>query len=173
MSVSDVPALPAILPASAEIPASAETPASAERSASADRPASAETPASAEIPRTMAPPTQYVQTGEKPPKLSAVPSRQEVGRVIEVLLSNGTPFRPVDVVHHSNYQSFATLLKLRFATDPDRRDACNSWRNWTNQYFCRELNLAIPTTAVNRTDKLGFIESITQVQIQFDLKNKS
>ena len=57
------------------------------------QPASAATPASAEIPipRTMAPPQQYVQTGERAPKLSAVPSRQQVLRVMEVLLSNGTP----------------------------------------------------------------------------------
>ena len=148
MSV-DVPAvLPDVSPATAEIPVSTETP------------AYAETPASAENPRTMAPSTQYVQTGEKPPKLSAVPSRQEVMRVTEVLLSHGTPFRPIDVVHSSNYQSFTTLLKRRFATDPDRRDACNRWKIWTNQYFCRELNHSIPTTAVNRTDTLGFIETV-------------
>ena len=96
MSVSDVPAvLPDVSPATAEIPVSTETP------------AYAETPASA-----MAPSTQYVQTGEKPPKLSAVPSRQEVARVTEVLLSNGTPFCPIDVVHSSNYQSFTTQAMI-------------------------------------------------------------
>ena len=79
------------------------------------QPASAATPASAEIPipRTMAPPQQYVQTGERAPKLSAVPSRQEVLLVMEVLLSNGTPFKPIDVVHVSNHQSFTTLLKRK------------------------------------------------------------
>ena len=170
VSVVDAPVITAlsaltISPASAAIPASAATPASAEiTSASVDRSANQ---------RALAPPTQYVQVGEKAPKLSAKPSWQEVQRVSEVLLSNGTPFRPVDVVHHSNFQSFKTLLQLRFATDPDRRDSCNNWRNWTNQNFCRELNLAIPATATSRTDKLGFIESITQVQIQFDLKNPS
>ena len=91
-------------------------------------PASAAIPASAEITSTsvdssanqcaLAPPTQYVQVGEKAPKLSAKPSWQ---RLSEVLLSNETPFRPVDVVHHSNFQPFKTLLQLRFATDPDRR----------------------------------------------------
>ena len=73
-----------------------------------------------------APPQQYVETGERAPKLSAVPSRQEVLRVMEVLLSNGTPFQPIDVVHASNDQSFTTLLKRKFATDPDRRDSCNN-----------------------------------------------
>ena len=73
-----------------------------------------------------APPQQYVETGERAPKLSAVPSRQEVLRVMEVLLSNGTPFQPIDVVHASNDQSFTTLLKRKFVTDPDRRDSCNN-----------------------------------------------
>ena len=105
------------------------------------------TPALAEIPipRTMAPYQQYVQTFERAPKLSAVPSRQEVLRVMEVLLSNGTPFKPIDVVHVSNHQSFTTLLKRKFATDPDRRD----WKHWSNQLFCRELNITVPTSAVN------------------------
>ena len=115
----------------------------------------------------MAPPQQYVQTGERAPKLSAMPSRQEVVRVMEVLLSNGTPFKPVDVDHASNHQSFTTLLKRKFATDPDRRDACNNWKHWTNQYFCRELNITVPTSAVNRTDKLSLIETISQVALQF------
>ena len=70
-SVVDVPVISA-LSALSLLPAPAETP------ASAATPASAEPPASAEIPALRAPPQQYVQTGEKAPKLSAVPSRQEV-----------------------------------------------------------------------------------------------
>ena len=66
-----------------------------------------------------------------------------------------------------------TLLKSKFATDPDRRDSCNNWKHWSNQLFCRELNLTVPTSAVNRTDKLSFIETVSQVALQFDLKNKS
>ena len=157
------------------LPAPAVTPASAEIPAAAAIPDSSETPASAENPilRTMAPPQQYVQTGERAPKLSAVPSRQEVVRVMEVLLSNGTPFTPTDVVHASNKQSFTTLFKRKFATDPDRRDACKNWQHWTNQYFCRELNITVPTSAVNHTNKLSFIGTISQVALQFDLKNKS
>ena len=136
MSAIDVPVISALSPLSLS-PASAAIP------ASAATPASAAIPASAEITstsvdrsanqRALVPPTPYVQVGEKAPKLSAKPSWQGVQRVSEVLLSNGTPFRPVDVVHHSNFQSFKTLLQLRFATDPDRRDSCNNWRNWTNQ----------------------------------------
>ena len=152
MSAIDVPVISALSALSLQ-PAKAVTP------------ASAATPAPAEIPRTMAPPKQYVQTGERAPKLSAVPSRQEVVRVMEVLLSNGTPFRPIDVVHASNHQSFTTPLKRKFATDPDRRDSCNNWQHWSNQYFCRELNTTVPISAVNRTDKLGFIETISQVAI--------
>ena len=162
VSAIDVPVISALSALSIS-PASAATPASAEiTSTSVNRSANQ---------RALAPPIQYVQVGEKAPKLSAKPSWQEVQRVSEVLLWNGTPFRPVDVVHHSNFQSFKILLQLRFATDPDRRDSCNNWRNWTNQNFCRELNLAIPVTATSRTDKLGFIETITQIQIQFDLNN--
>ena len=118
----------------------------------------------------MAPPQQYVQTGERAPKLSAVPYRLEVLRVMEVLLSNGTPFKPIDVVHASNHQSFTTLLKRKFATDPDRRNSCNNWKHWSNQLFCRELNITVPTSAVNRTDKLSFIETVSQVALQFDLR---
>ena len=150
--------------------ASAISRAPAATTTSAANPASAETTStsvvqstSVEIPRALAPPTHYVQAGEKAPKLSAKPSWQEVQRVKEVLLSDGTPFRPVDVVHHCNFQSMETLLKLRFATDPDRRDSCKKWRSWDNQRFCRELSTAIPITATSRTDKLGFIESITQI----------
>ena len=143
MSAVDVPVISALSlqPASAAIPASAEIP----------------------IPRTMAPSQQYMQMGERATKLSAVPSRHEVLRVMEVLLSNGTPFKPIDVVHVSNHQSFTTLLKRRFATDPDRRDFCNDRKYWSNQLFCRELNLTVSTSAVNRTDKLSFIETVSQV----------
>ena len=160
MSVVDTPVISALSALSLQ-PAPAATPASAAIPASAVIPDSTATPAIAEnpIPRTMAPPQQYVQTGERAPKLSAVPSRQEVLRVMEVLLSNGTPFKPVDVVHVSNHQSFTTLLKRKFATDPDRRDSCNNWKHWSNQLFCRELNLTVPTSAVSRTDKLSFIET--------------
>ena len=97
------------------------------------------------------------------PKLSAVPSRHEVLRVMEVLLSNGTPFKPIDVVHVSNHQSFTTLFKRKFATDPDRRDSCNGRKYWSNQLFCRELNITVSTSAVNRIDKLSFIETGSQV----------
>ena len=101
MSAIDVPVISAL----SALPAPAVTSASAEIPAPATIPDSSATPASAEnpIPRTMAPPQQYVQTGERAPKLSAVPSRQEVVRVMEVLLSNGTPFKPIDVVHTSNH----------------------------------------------------------------------
>ena len=105
--------------------------------------------------------------------MSAVPSRQEVLRVMGVLFSNGTPFKPIDVVHASNHQSFTTLLKRKFATDPDRRNSCNNWKHWSNQLFCKELNAAVPTSTVNRTDKLSFIEPVSHVALQFDLKNKS
>ena len=67
MSAIDVPVISALNALSLQ-PASAATPASAANPASAENP----------IPRTMAPPQQYVQTGERAPKLSAVPSRQEV-----------------------------------------------------------------------------------------------
>jgi hypothetical protein len=82
-------------------------------------PASAETPASAEIPasaesnitsRILAPPTQYVQTGERAPKLSAKPSRQEIQRVTEILLSNGTPFRPVMLLSWQKGQDTSELV---------------------------------------------------------------
>ena len=115
MSAIDVPVISALSALSLQ-PAKAVTPASAATLA----------PAEILIPRTMAPPQSYVQTGERAPKLSAVPSRQEVLRVMEVLLSNRTPFKPIDVVHASNHQSFTTLLKRKFATDPDRSDSCNN-----------------------------------------------
>ena len=75
MSAIDVPVISAlsalsISPASAETPASAALPASAETlSTSVD--------SSAHL-HPLAPPTQYVQVGEKAPKLSAKPSWQEV-----------------------------------------------------------------------------------------------
>ena len=89
MSAIDVPVISALNALSLQPPPAA-TPASAAIPASAATPDSTVTPASAEnpTPRTMAPPQQYVQTGERAPKLSAVPSRQEVVRVMEVLLSN-------------------------------------------------------------------------------------
>ena len=49
----------------------------------------------------------------------------------------------------------------------------SNWKHWSNQLFCRELNLTVPTSAFNRTDKLSFIETVSQVALQFDLKNKS
>ena len=60
MSAIDVPVISALsaLPASAVIPASAAIPDSSATPASAENP----------IPRSMAPPQQYVQTGERAPK---------------------------------------------------------------------------------------------------------
>ena len=107
----------------------------------ADTPVSTELPASAAIPRTIAPSTQYVRVGEKAPKLSAVPSRQQVHEITQLLLSNDSPFTPVDVVHHNNYEAMETLLMKKFATDPPRREECANWMNWSNQRFCRELNI--------------------------------
>jgi hypothetical protein len=117
------PAPSPVLPASAEIPASAELP------------VSTEIPASAAIPRTIAPSTQYVRVGEKAPKLSAVPTRQQVHEITQLLLSTDSPFSPVDVVHHNNYELMETLLMKKFATDPPRREECKNWMSWTNQRF--------------------------------------
>jgi hypothetical protein len=134
-----------VLPASAEIPASAAIPASAEI------PVSTERPASAAIPQAIAPPTQYVRVGEKAPKLSAIPSRQQAVEITQLLLSKDTPFTPVDVVHQSNYLAMETLLMKKFATDPPRRDECAFWKTWSNQRFCRELLIAVPDNAMSST----------------------
>ena len=159
-------------PASAEKPpASAEKPPAS--AASNSSLVSTNEPASAEAPRILAPPTHYIQTGEKAPRLSSKPSRAEVQRICDVLMANGTPFRPVDVVARENDLSFTTLLKMKFATDPPRRDECNEWKTWSNQRFCRELKTSVPDNAISRNDKLGFVESISQVQISFDLKDPS
>jgi uridine phosphorylase len=132
------PAPSPVLPASAEIPASAELPVSTEI------PVSTAIPASAANPRTTAPSTQYVRVGEKAPKLSAVPTRQQVNEITQLLLSTGCPFHPSDVVHQNNFYLMETLLMKTFATDPPRREECREWRSWTNQRFCRELNIAVP-----------------------------
>jgi hypothetical protein len=44
---------------------------------------------------------------------------------------------------------------------------------WSNQRFCRELNIAVPDNAVSASDKLGFVDSIFQVALQFDLNDPS
>jgi hypothetical protein len=54
--------------------------------ASAEIPASAEKLVSAAIPGTIAPPIRYVRVGEKAPKLSAIPSRQQVQEITQLLL---------------------------------------------------------------------------------------
>jgi hypothetical protein len=144
------PAPSPVLPASAEIPASAELPVSTEI------PVSTELPASAAIPRTIAPSTQYVRVSERAPKLSAVPTRQQVHEVTQLLLSKDSPFSAVDVVHHNNYESMETLLMKKFATDPPRREECKNWMSWSDQKFCRELNISVPDNAVSKSDKIGF-----------------
>jgi hypothetical protein len=153
------PAPSPVLPASAEIPASAELP------------VSTEIPASAAIPRTIAPSTQYVRVDEKAPKLSAVPTRQQVHEITQLLLSTDCPFSPADVVHHNNYELMETLLMKRFATDPLRREECKNWMSWTNQRFCRELNIAVPDNAASKSNILGFVDSICQVALEFDIKD--
>jgi hypothetical protein len=95
--------------------------------ASAEIPASAELPALAAIPRTIAPSTQFVRVGEKAPKLSAVPTRQQVHEITQLLLSRDSPFSPIDVVHHNNYELMETLLMKKFATDPPRREEFINW----------------------------------------------
>jgi hypothetical protein len=156
-----------VLPASAEIPASTEIPVSAEI------PVSTEIPASAAIPRTIAPLTQYVRVGEKAPKLSAIPSRQQAVEITQLLLSKDIPFTPVDVVHQSNYLAMETSLMKKFATDPPRRDDCAFWTTRSNQRFCRELLISVPDNAVSKSDKLGFVDSIFQVALESDLKDPS
>jgi hypothetical protein len=143
--------------------------------APAETPASAETPVSTEIPASavIAPPTQYVRIGEKAPKLSAIPSRQQVHEITQLLLSKDTPFMPVDVVHHNNNLAMETLLKKKSATDSTRRDECDNWMKWSNQRFFRELNMSVPDNAGSKSDKLGYIDSIFQVALQFDLKDPS
>jgi hypothetical protein len=91
------------------IPASAET-ASAE-TATAETPVSTQIPAMAATSQKLAPPTQYVRVGEKAPELSAIPSRQQVHEIIQLLLSKDCPFSPIDVVHHSNHSATERLLK--------------------------------------------------------------
>jgi hypothetical protein len=153
------PAPSPVLPASAEIPASAELP------------VSTELPASAAIPRTIAPSTQYVRVGEKAPKLSTVPTRQQVHEITQLLLSRDSPFSPIDVVHHNNYELMETLLMKKFATDPPRREEFINWMSWTNQRFCRELNISVPDNAVSKSDKLGFVDLNCQVALEFDIKD--
>jgi hypothetical protein len=137
--MSSHPASAPVIPAPAETPASAETP------------VSTEIPASAAIPQNLARPTQYVRVGEKAPKLSAISSRQQVQEITQLLLSKDCPFSPVDEVHHDNYLAMDTLLKKKFATDYSRRDECKEWK-WSNQRFCRELNISVPDNAVSASD---------------------
>jgi hypothetical protein len=161
-------------PASAPvIPAPAETPASVEIPASAETPVSTVIPAMAATSQKLAPPTQYVRVGEKAPKLSAIPSRQQVHEITQLLLSKDCPFTPIDVVHHINHLAIERLLKKKFATDFSCRNECALWMEWSNQRFCRVLNITVPDNAVSASDKLGFVDSIFQVVLQFDLKDPS
>jgi hypothetical protein len=134
------------------IPAAAVTPALAEIPASAETPVSTEIPASAATSQKLAPSTQYVRIGEKAPKLSAIPSRQQVHEITQLLLSKDCPFSPIDVVHHSNHFAMERLLKKKFVTDYTRRNECELWMEWSNQRFCRELNIAVPDNAVSASD---------------------
>jgi hypothetical protein len=114
-----------------------------------------------------------VRVGEKAPELSAIPSRQQVHETTQLLLSKDCPFTPIDVVHHSNHLAMERLLKKKFATDITRRNECALWMELSNQRFCRELNIAVPDNALSASDKLGFVDSIFQVALQFDLKDPS
>jgi hypothetical protein len=168
------PAPSPVLPAFAEIPASAELPVSTEIPASAELPVSTEIPVSTELPASAAiSSTQYVRVGEKAPKLSAVPTRQQVHEITQLLLSTDSPFSPVDVVHHNNYELMETLLMKKFATDPPRREECKNWMSWSNQRFCRELNISVPDNAVSKSDKLGFDDSIFQVALDSSLTSRT
>jgi hypothetical protein len=41
----------------------------------------------------------------------------------------------------------------------------------SNQRFCREINISVPDNAVSKSDKLGFVDSIFLVVLEFDLKD--
>jgi hypothetical protein len=103
--------------------------------------------------------------------LSAIPSRQQVHEITQLLLSKDSPFTAVDVVHHNNYEAMETLHMKKFATDPPRCEECANWMSWSNQRFCRELNISVPDNAVSKSYKLGFIDSICQVALEFDIKD--
>jgi hypothetical protein len=94
-----------------------------------------------------------------------------VHEVTQLLLSKDSPFSAVDLVPHNNYELMETQLMKKFATDPPRREECANWMSWSNQRFCRELNISVPDNAVSKSEKLGFVDSICQVALEFDIKD--
>jgi hypothetical protein len=129
----------------------------------------ANSPASTEIPVTRAPMT-YMSVGERAPQLE--PSRAQAQKVTAVLLSVGSPFKPIDVVKVENRNESTYFLQRKFYTDPERREQC-TWHNWPTRRFCTELLQAIPEISTTSPCARGFLETMHQVKVGFDIEFKN
>jgi Reverse transcriptase (RNA-dependent DNA polymerase) len=160
VSAENPPVSTAIPPVSTAIPSASAV----------NLPALAERPALAEIPSTLAPPMTYVSVGEKAPLLEKEPSLAQAKKVTAVLMANGSPFRPIDVVKVENRTAFAEFLMRRFYADNIRRDQCRDWYIWPPRRFCTELLQAIPEMSTTSPHARGFLEHMHELKLHFDIQ---
>jgi hypothetical protein len=156
--MSNPPASAENLPASAAI--SAMTPASAEFSS--NLPASAVIPASTAIPTIVAPPMTSISVSERVPHLGAEPTRAQDTKVISVLSLKNSPFKAIDCVKVENRQDTATILSLRFPTDPSRHDDCRIYK---------ELDTAVSDDSFPKQHIMGFKVNLN-IDVQFPSEQK-
>lgn len=115
----------------------------------------------------------YNPFSDKAIKLEKGFSRAKAIRACALLSTSGCPFTTADVVPVVEFESFVSLLQRRFPCNKVRREECKDWMNWPVERFCKELLEAVPSEVETNKGLMGFVESISQVIINFDLKDAS
>ena len=107
------------------------------------------------------------------PEIKYPYSRAMVLDVTQQLLTRQTPFAPSDCVVASKRPRFLTLLQKRHWNNDDERDKCVNRMTWSVKVFCENLLLAVPDLSTTQSIRLGFVETMSRVRVNFDLQDPS
>ena len=98
------------------------------------------------------------------PEIKYPYTRAMVLDVTQQLLTRKTPS---DCVVASERPRYLTLLQKRHWNDDDERET------WSVKVFCENLLLAAPDLSTTQSIRLGFVETMSRVRVNFDLQDPS
>ena len=107
------------------------------------------------------------------PEIKYPYTRAMVLDVTQQLLTRKTPFVPSDCVLASERPRFLTLLQRRHWNNDEEREKCVNWMTWSVKVFCENLLLAVPDLSTTQSIRLGFVETMSRVRVNFDLQDPS
>ena len=97
--------------------------------------------------------------------------RKTAMKVAHNLQAFECPYSPVDVIPPDEHADFLTLLQRRFPMDEEKQKECESWTQWSVERFCKELLESVPSENEKQKLIMGFLESISRVNVNFDLND--